>query len=111
MNKKELIRFSAIRANVSQPVMKRCLDGLLSTIVDHVSIGEKIVISDFGTFFRKRKAPTLGRDINRGESVEIPERQVPAFSPGKDFKRIVEDMSKDRNRLDPTRNDFGDHKW
>lgn len=96
MNKTELIRFAAVRANCSQPVMKRCLEAIISTIVDNVSVGETVKINNFGLFYRKKKAATVGRDLNKNTTVDIPERIIPAFLPGKEFKHIVEEMTRGR---------------
>jgi len=98
LNKYELIRTAAIRANFTQPAMQRALEAIVSTIVDHVSIGEKVQINDFGIFYRDHRNPRTGRNPSTKEAVPIPERNLPAFKPGKEFIQITAEMSKPRER-------------
>lgn len=96
--KLELICTAAIRANFTQPAMRQALDALISTIIDHVSIGEDVKIKDFGVFYRDHRNPRTGRNPRTNEEVPIPERNLPAFRPGKEFIKITEEMSRPRER-------------
>lgn len=97
-NKFELIQTAAVRANFTQAAMKKALEAIMSTIVDHVSIGEDVRINDFGTFYRDHRNARLGRNPSTKEAVPIPERNLPAFKPGKEFIQITAEMSKPRER-------------
>ena len=93
MNKDELIRFAAKRANCTQPVMRLCLDALISTIVDNVSVGEDVTIMNFGVFKRERREPKIGRNPHTNEEVPIPARDVPVFRAGKEFKKATQEQA------------------
>lgn len=96
MNKFELIQTAAIRANFTQAAMKRALEAITSVIVDAVSIDERVNIRGFGVFYRDKRNPRLGRNPHTGEEIPIPARNKPAFTPGKEFCEITEEMSKPR---------------
>lgn len=93
MTKFELIQFAARRANVTQPVMKHCLEAIVSTIVDNVSIGEEVIIKGFGTFRREHREPKIGRNPKANYEVPIPARDVPVFKAGKEFKEITQEQA------------------
>lgn len=96
MNKFDLIRFAAVRANCTQPVMRQCLEAIISTIIDQVAIGEEVSINNFGVFYRNKRAPRTGRNPVTGDPIPIPARNLPAFKPGKEFLQATKDMSEPR---------------
>lgn len=98
MNKFDLIKIAAGRANFTQPAMRQALEGIISTIIDYVSIGEEVKINGFGVFFREHRNPRTGRNPLNGEPIPIPPRDRPAFKPGKEFLDITEEMSRPRER-------------
>jgi integration host factor subunit beta len=52
--------------------------------------GHRIEIRGFGSFSVNHRAPRLGRNPRNGESVEIPEKRVPHFKPGKALRESVD---------------------
>ena len=89
MERTELIKHAAARANFTQDAMKLALEALLSVIVDAVAVGDKVMLQDFGKFRREYRKPRSGRNKYTNERVPIPGRWVPAFHAGKEFKRVV----------------------
>ena len=55
----------------------------------------RIEIRGFGSFTINRRPPRLGRNPRSGESVQIPEKRVPHFKPGKALREAVDQGSLD----------------
>ena len=50
-----------------------------------VSNKESVFLRGFGTFFGKKKAAKMGRNITKNTAILIPEHVAPAFKPSKFF--------------------------
>ena len=98
MDRSELVKVAAKRANVSQPVMRICLEKLIETIVDYVCAGEKITLHGFGVFRRVQGVQRVGYNPHTGESIPIPPKKTPRFYPAKEFKKAVIEADKPRIR-------------
>ena len=70
--------------------LRKALDALLDIVTDELSFGRVVKIVGFGQFHTKKAKARVGRDINKGENCEIPERIVPAFTPGEVLKRACD---------------------
>jgi integration host factor subunit beta len=53
--------------------------------------GERIEIRGFGSFTLHHRPPRVGRNPKSGESVELGEKFVPHFKPGKELRDRVND--------------------
>ena len=54
-----------------------------------LSTGERIEIRGFGSFSLRYRRPRIGRNPKSGMTVNINERYVPHFKPGKNLKKRV----------------------
>jgi len=64
--------------------------------------GHRIEIRGFGSFSISRRPPRTGRNPRSGESVQIPERRVPHFKPGKALREALDQRTaelKERGEL------------
>ena len=89
MTRSELVVEVAERANISAKECDRLVRILTDTIRDHVASGEKITISGFGTFERRRRKATIARNPKTHEPMEIAEQYVAAFRAGSGLKEAV----------------------
>jgi len=78
-------RFGQLTHRDAEAAVKTILD----TMSDALTRGHRIEIRGFGSFSINRRAPRLGRNPRTGESVQIPERRVPHFKPGKALRETV----------------------
>ena len=62
---------------------------IISSMVKSLKKGERIEIRGFGSFSLRYRKPRVGRNPKSGESVNIEERYVPHFKPGKSLKERV----------------------
>ncbi len=63
---------------------------ILDAMGDALARGHRIEIRGFGSFSISRRPPRLGRNPRSGESVQIPEKRVPHFKPGKALREAVD---------------------
>lgn len=62
---------------------------ILGQMSNSLAGGERIEIRGFGSFTLHRRPPRLGRNPKSGESVELGEKFVPHFKPGKELRDRV----------------------
>ena len=62
---------------------------IIESMVDSLRKGKRIEIRGFGSFSLRYRKSRIGRNPKSGESVNIDERYVPHFKPGKDLKERV----------------------
>ncbi len=90
INKKELIE---IIANEQEQLPYKDIELAIKTIIesmiDSLKKGKRIEIRGFGSFSLRYRKSRIGRNPKSGESVNIDERYVPHFKPGKDLKERV----------------------
>lgn len=89
MNKDELIKDVADRADTTQKQTNAVFNALIRAITDAVARGEKVTIVGFGTFEKRDRKACEGRNPKTGEALRIPAAVVPVFTPGKTFKEAV----------------------
>ena len=89
MNKDELVKEIAKKANVSQKAASDILSATLETIEKTVAKGKKVTLVGFGTFEPRKRAARMGRNPQTGKELKIEAKTVPAFSAGKKFKELV----------------------
>ena len=62
---------------------------IIESMVNSLRKGERIEIRGFGSFSLRYRKPRVGRNPKSGQSVNIEERYVPHFKPGKNLKERV----------------------
>jgi integration host factor subunit beta len=68
---------------------------ILDAMTDALGRGHRIEIRGFGSFSINRRPPRLGRNPRSGEQVQIPEKRVPHFKPGKALRLAVDGQAQD----------------
>ena len=90
INKKELIE---IIANEQDQLPYKDIELSVKTIIESMVAslrkGKRIEIRGFGSFSLRYRKPRVGRNPKSGETVNINERYVPHFKPGKNLKKRV----------------------
>jgi DNA-binding protein HU-beta len=89
VNKGDLVSEVVKRTNIGRPEATRVVNAALAIIRDRVARGERVSLSGFGTFERRRRNPRIGRNPHTREAVKIPARFQPSFRPGEPFRRAV----------------------
>jgi DNA-binding protein HU-beta len=88
MNKKDLINEVA-EVLLSKKEAKDAVDCMLSKIIEALSNNESVSLIGFGTFKVNKQKAREGRNPQTGETIQIEEKMVPKFVPGKAMKEAV----------------------
>jgi len=91
MTKSELIthlsdRFSQLVHKDAELAVKTIIDSLS----DSLRKGGRVEIRGFGSFSLNFRPARVGRNPKTGEKVDVPEKFVPHFKPGKELKLKVD---------------------
>ncbi len=89
MNKEELVQEVARKTKYPQKQVGQILASAIEAIEKTVAKGKKVTLVGFGTFERRKRAARTGRNPQTGKSIQIPAKNVPAFSAGKQFREMV----------------------
>ena len=89
MNKSELVKDVAERADLSRKDAADAVDAVFSAIAEALSKDEKVQLVGFGSFEVRSRAERKGRNPQTGEKIKIPATLIPAFRPGKTLKDAI----------------------
>jgi DNA-binding protein HU-beta len=90
VNKGGLVAEVSRRTGDRKSDVARVINAAMSVIRESVAKGERVSLVGFGTFARVRRNRRLARNPRRpAETVTIPARDVPAFSPGRPFREEI----------------------
>jgi len=80
MNKNEIIeKVSAVTCAKTEA--KDSVETLIKTVKEALKKGERVTISEFGSFYVKFKKASKGRNPRTGEIIDIPPKKVVKFIP------------------------------
>ena len=87
INKKDLIEIIAKEQDqLPYRDIELSVKTIIKSMVNSLRKGERIEIRGFGSFSLRYRKSRVGRNPKSGQSLNIPERYVPHFKPGKNLK-------------------------
>ena len=90
MTKRDLVVRVARQANMKQSDVMDIIQYALDTITEELADGHNIEFRNFGVFEVLTRKARVGRNPNAPEkAVDIPERAVVKFKPGKEMRKLV----------------------
>ncbi len=89
LTKKDIINSIYMRLGLSKKISEMILEDFILLIIENLQRSKKIKISNFGTFFIKRKKSRMGRNPKTKENKIISERNVVTFKPSKFIKNYI----------------------
>jgi len=90
MNKGGLVAEVSKRTGVSKAEVGRVIDAAIDTVRDSGVRGERVTLADFGTFERKHRNERIARNPRKPDvPIVVPARDLPSFTPGKEFRLQV----------------------
>ena len=90
INKKDLIELiSKDQDQLPQRDIDLAIKTIINSMLESLASGKRIEIRGFGSFALRYRKSRIGRNSKSGEAVEIAERYVPHFKPGKKLKQKV----------------------
>ncbi|MFC0205149.1 integration host factor subunit beta [Novosphingobium soli] len=66
--------------------VERAVDAFFEEISQRLVDGGRVELRGFGAFSTRHRESRQGRNPRTGESVDVPEKRVPYFKPGKEMR-------------------------
>ena len=88
MNKTDLIKSIANKAGISLKDATAAVEAYHETVAKALKAGDKVAISNYGTYEIKQKAERQGFDPRIRQHVTIAASKVPVLKFGKSFKDL-----------------------
>ena len=79
--------------NIPKKNIDFIVNQVFTSIKDALVEEDKVEIRGFGSFKVRVKAAKKGRNPKTGETVEVPEKKIPYFKPGKEIKESLLEIS------------------
>ena len=94
MTKKEIVRTISEEIGLTQLQTKEIVQKTFDAIVDTLVREERIELRNLGVFEVKRRAPRRARNPRTGKRVDVPEKFVVTFKPGKEMEERVRELER-----------------
>ncbi len=69
--------------------VEQVLDTFFDEIGKRLAEGGRVELRGFGAFSTRERGARKGRNPRTGEAVDVPEKKVPYFKPGKELKELI----------------------
>lgn len=89
MNKAELIRATAEKANLSKKDTEAAIAAMTQVITEALVEGDRVQLVGFGVFEVRQRAAHIGRNPKTREEIRVPASKAPVFKAGKALKSAV----------------------
>ncbi|MBN9506729.1 MAG: integration host factor subunit beta [Altererythrobacter sp.] len=66
--------------------VEQVVDIFFEEISTRLAEGGRVELRGFGTFSTRKREARIGRNPRTGDSVDVPEKSVPYFKPGKEMR-------------------------
>lgn len=108
MTKKDIVRTISEEIGLTQLKTKEIVQKTFDAIVDTLVREERIELRNFGVFEVKKRAARKARNPRTGERVDVAEKYVVTFKPGKEMEERVRQLeerkqAEQRSRAEETR--------
>ena len=100
MTKKEIVRRISERAELTQLKTKEIVQWTFDAIIDTLIQDGRIELRNFGVFEVRRRKARRARNPRTNDRVDVPEKNVVTFQPGKEMEERVR---KDARVYEPKR--------
>jgi len=94
VTKKDIVRAISEQVGLTQLQTKDIVQRTFQAIIDSLVVNRRIELRNFGVFEVKRRAARKARNPRSGEKVEVPEKFVVTFKPGKEMELRVRELER-----------------
>ena len=89
MTKADLVEQIAGDVELSKKDSEIVINTVFRCIIDALAEGDKVELRGFGSFRTRDRRSRVGRNPKTGDRVDVPDKKVPFFKPGKNLKKLV----------------------
>ena len=91
MTKAEIVIAISEKTGIDRKIALNVVEAFMETVKGSLENGEEVFLRGFGSFIIKHRAEKTARNISKNVTMVVPEHDIPAFKPAKEF---VEAMKK-----------------
>lgn len=91
MTKADIVKEIASSTGIDKAAVLTTVESFMAIVKDSLAANENVYLRGFGSFIVKKRAQKTARNISKNTTIIVPEHNIPAFKPAKDF---VEALSK-----------------
>lgn len=95
MTKKEIVRTISEEIGLTQLKTKEIVQKTFDAIIDALVSERRIELRNFGVFEVKKRAARNARNPKTGDKVQVPEKYVVTFKPGKEMEYRVKQLEEE----------------
>ena len=85
MTKADIINEIAKNTGISKDDVLKTVEAFMETVKVSLTKEENVYLRGFGSFIVKKRAKKTARNISKNTTIIIPEHNIPAFKPSKEF--------------------------
>lgn len=89
MTKAELIREISNSTGIDIHTVFTVVESFMTEVKSSLVNQEPVYLRGFGSFILKHRAAKTARNISKNTSVIVPEHDIPAFKPAKEFVKAI----------------------
>lgn len=91
LTKADIVKEISTKTKMRDEDVQYIIEEFMKTINRGLAKGQNIYLRGFGTFYLKKRAQKIGRDIKANKPVVVPEHYIPAYKPS---QHLVEKVKK-----------------
>ncbi|HBF34633.1 TPA: integration host factor subunit alpha [Candidatus Sumerlaeota bacterium] len=93
MTKAEVAAKLANKIGLSSKQSVEAVEIFLECVKAALKQGDRVSLVGFGTFFVKEKDARSGRNPRTGKNIDIPDKRVAVFKPGRELRELVKNLT------------------
>lgn len=111
MTKKEIVKAISDKTGLTQlqikEIVEHTFEGIIETLLDE----GRVELRNFGVFQVKSRKARKARNPRTGRQVDVPQKFVVSFKPGKEMEARVQELEDAANRLaESERDNLGEYE-
>ena len=89
MTKAEIAHAISAKTGIEKKDALNIIEAFMVTVKENMEKGEEIYLRGFGSFIIKHRAEKTARNISKNVTLIVPEHNIPAFKPAKEFMEMM----------------------
>ena len=89
MTKADIVNEIAKSTGVEKVLVQTIVEAFMDNVRNSLIENNNVYLRGFGSFIIKKRAQKVARNISKNTTITIPEHNIPAFKPAKEFMEKV----------------------
>ncbi len=94
MTKAQIVDQISKSTGIEKVVALEVVESMMDCIKTSLEGGENVYLRGFGSFVLRKRAQKVARNILSNTPIIVPEHNIPAFKPSKEFMTLVKENNK-----------------